>query len=295
MKQQEWPDLDSLQRLDKQMRRAFDSGDESELDVLGYGEISAVVRIQSSAGSFACKRLPPFPDRRRLLDYRECFETYVQALGSTGLRPISSTLIEVEGLVLFCVQPMLDARSLAVSRFAQADRDDRIQLFERIRDQVMRTIKPELGLDAQLSNWVVAANGELQYLDLTTPLLRDSDDNERLDTDLFVASLPWVIRGAVRRFALKDILKTYYEPRRALRDLLANLYKERLTESLPALIAVANEVLETPIQAEEVRRYYQSDARTWTWLLRMRRIDRSWQRHMRRRPYPVLLPGPIAR
>jgi hypothetical protein len=28
---------------------------------------------------------------------------------------------------------------------------------------------------------------------------------------------------------------------------------------------------------------------------RLRRLDRAWQRRVRRRPYPFLLPGPVAR
>jgi hypothetical protein len=44
-----------------------------------------------------------------------------------------------------------------------------------------------------------------------------------------------------------------------------------------------------------VRRYYRSDARLWGVLLRIRRLDRAWQRHVRRRSYPFLLPQRIER
>jgi hypothetical protein len=33
----------------------------------------------------------------------------------------------------------------------------------------------------------------------------------------------------------------------------------------------------------------------WALLQRARRVDRAWQRHVRRRPYPFLLPGPVDR
>jgi hypothetical protein len=45
----------------------------------------------------------------------------------------------------------------------------------------------------------------------------------------------------------------------------------------------------------DVRRYYRSDARLWALLLRIRTLDRSWQRRVRRRPYPFLLPREIER
>ena len=50
-----------------------------------------------------------------------------------------------------------------------------------------------------------------------------------------------------------------------------------------------------PITLSEVRRYYRGDARTWAQLLRLRRADRFWQRKVRRRAYPFLLPGRIER
>ena len=44
-----------------------------------------------------------------------------------------------------------------------------------------------------------------------------------------------------------------------------------------------------------MRRVYASDARLWEVLLRLRRLDRAWQRRVRRREYPFLLPGRIDR
>ena len=49
------------------------------------------------------------------------------------------------------------------------------------------------------------------------------------------------------------------------------------------------------ISEEEVRRYYRSDARLWEALLRLRRLDRAWCRHVRRRTYPFLLPAKVER
>jgi hypothetical protein len=40
----------------------------------------------------------------------------------------------------------------------------------------------------------------------------------------------------------------------------------------------------------EVHDYYRSDARLWSLLLRVRELDRAWQRRVRRRAYPFLLP-----
>ena len=78
-------------------------------------------------------------------------------------------------------------------------------------------------------------------------------------------------------------------------DLTGNLLKERLEGWLPPFLDRFNAHLDEPLTEDEVRRHYRSDARLWSALLRIRRLDRAWRRRVRRRPYPFLLPGPIER
>jgi hypothetical protein len=130
---------------------------------------------------------------------------------------------------------------------------------------------------------------------VTTPLLRDAERRERLDTELFMASLPAAFRPVVRRFMLDDILDPYYAPRPAALDVAGNLHKEGLARWVPDLVELANARLGIDLDIDEVRRYYRRDARLWSLLQRARRVDRAWQRHVRRRPYPFLLPGPVDR
>ncbi len=110
-----------------------------------------------------------------------------------------------------------------------------------------------------------------------------------------MTSLPAVFRPVVRRFLLDSILDPYYSPRRAALDLSGNLQKEGLGEHVAAVVAIANDRLGTDLTVDEVRSHYRSDARMWALLQRARRVDRAWQRHVRRRPYPFLLPGPVDR
>ena len=99
----------------------------------------------------------------------------------------------------------------------------------------------------------------------------------------------------MRRFALGAILDKYYDVRGALLDLAGNLHKERLAQLLPDFLEAANRVVAPAITAGEADRYYRGDARMWGLLQRLRRADRWWQRTVRRRPYPFLLPGSIER
>jgi hypothetical protein len=95
-----------------------------------------------------------------------------------------------------------------------------------------------------------------------------------------------VLPGVVERFA---------DPREVLLDLLGNMHKERLEPWIPAALAAVNARVAPPIAAADVRRFYAGDARLWAAVLWVRRADRRWQRTVRRRPYPYLLPRRIER
>jgi len=132
-------------------------------------------------------------------------------------------------------------------------------------------------------------------LDVTTPLLRDEAGRHRLDTALFLASLPWALRRLTERFLVDSLIDAYFSVRTVIVDLLGNLIKERHRAWIPLGIARANLRVEQAITVEEVERYYRQNALMWEALLRLRRIDRAWQIKVRRRPYPFLLPGKIER
>jgi hypothetical protein len=158
----------------------------------------------------------------------------------------------------------------------------------------MVVVDPLVGLDAQLSNWAWI-DGRAVYFDVTTPLLRRPDGSTELDTGVFLASLPWALRSPVRRFVLPGILARYHDARTVVLDLAANLLKERLDPAIPVLLDLVRDRVEPTISEEEVRKDYAGDARTWAALQAARRIDRRWQRTVRRRDYPFLLPGRVDR
>jgi hypothetical protein len=195
---------------------------------------------------------------------------------------------------VYVVQPALDPATLLPKPLGLADESSARELYALVIDAVSRALKPGVGLDAQLSNWVHPDGGELSYLDVSTPLLRDKDGRERLDTDLFLSSLPWALRPLVKRFTLGTILDKYYVLRGALLDIAGNLQKEGLEAQIAWFLDLANRRVERAIDEREVRAYYADDARMWAVLQRLRRADRGWQR-MLGRTYPFLLPGTIVR
>lgn len=289
---------DELARLEARLQRAFADGDERGLEVLGYGEISSVVAWTVGDERFACKRLPDIDDRGRLDAYRALFERYLAVLREGGVTPVGSRLQWLEtdggGFALWCVQPRLEATAVIPHVMRESLRQEAVALFEAILGRLEATVGPRVGVDAQLSNWV-QVDGALRYVDVTTPLLRDAEGRDQLDTELFLASLPWALRGVVRALFVREIVDRYHELRGAVLDLLANLHKEKLEHLVAPFLDVANPRLPEAIGEDEVWRAYEDDARTWATLQRMRRLDRAWQRRVRRRPYPFLLPGAIER
>ncbi|HSI81099.1 MAG TPA: DUF6206 family protein [Solirubrobacterales bacterium] len=287
-----------LDALDRIVREALARGDETALPVLGYGEISLVLAWPPADPAFACKRLPPFPSRQRLEAYRQTLIDYVEALRAAGI-PVAETELRAvegdgEGAAGYVVQPILPARSVAPAVLARADPAAGHPVVAAVVDSAAAAVGPRLGLDAQLSNWTWE-DGELSYIDVSTPLIWSADGRSRFDLDLIAQAFPWALRAPLRRFVAPGILDTYRDLRKVYLDLCGNLIKEGLGRWLPAFIGRLNRHLDEPLAAAEVERYHRSDRRLWGALLWARRIDRAWQRHVRRRAYPFLLPRATGR
>jgi hypothetical protein len=280
-----------LAGLEDTVQEALRRGDPRGLPLLGEGEISLVLRAGGAPG-WACKLLPPFATGSAAERYASTIDRYVDTLTDRGVRVLDTTVRRVAGpdgsVVLYCIQPVLPTDTLAAG-IAGQDPTAGSVMVAAIVDVVLGVVDGGVGLDAQLSNWAIV-DGELVYLDITTPLLRRPDGTSELDTDVFVASLPWALRGAVQHWFVPSILARYHDPRTVVVDVAANLLKEGLDELVPGLIAATDGRIEPALSEDEVRRDRRSDAVTWTGLQMARRLDRVWQRRIRRRPYPFLLP-----
>ncbi len=286
-----------LERLEQAVDDALDRANAETLCLLGHGEISLVLGSPAAEPRWACKRLPPFPSAAAADRYTEVVDRYLERLTARGVHVVGTEVRRVtrpDGeVVLYCVQPVLPRESLGPSIVA-AGGDEAAAILGEIVDLALTVVDARVGLDAQLSNWA-RHDGRLTYFDVTTPLLTTPDGSPELDTGVFLASLPWSLRAPVRRFVLPGILHRYHTPRSVVLDLAANLIKERLDDWIPIVLAAAGDRLDPPLTEDEVRRDYQSDARTWNLLQAVRRADRTWQTRIRRRRYPFLLPAPIER
>ncbi|MEZ4361186.1 MAG: DUF6206 family protein [Kofleriaceae bacterium] len=287
-----------LRELEGRVQRALADYDDSALEVMGYGEVTVILRMRADRGDVACKRLPVFPTRERFERYRALLDDYLSRLAAAQVAVPPTRLWHMDGsdgkVIAYCLQPAFPAETVANIYLREAPPEQALEWFEAVLEATTRAVSPTVGFDVQASNWVWN-DGELVYFDVTTPFLRDERGREQLDVKLFMSSMPWALREPVRVLLSRSIFDKFYTARGAILDLLGNLFKERLGDLVPLFLSRANPMLPEPITEAQVRAYYEEDARMWTLIQRLRGADRWWQRHVRRRVYPFLLPGAIAR
>lgn len=288
-----------LEEIEAAVQAALRTGREDGLRVLGYGEITLVLGWPHDRPTVAAKRLPTFPAASVADRYAVQFERYLGVLDARGVTPVPSSLRVIAGAepgerVGYVVQPALPPETLGPAVLRAADPDPDHPFLAAVCEAVPRVVDDRTGLDGQVSNWAWT-DGRASYLDVSTPMLFDDRGRLVLDTGLFLAAYPWLLRRPLDRAVVPGVVGAYRDARHVLLDLVGNLHKERLDAWIPAAIEAANRGLDRPLTAAEARRYYRSDARLWEVMLRLRRADRWWQHRVRRRTYPFLLPGRIDR
>ncbi len=140
------------------------------------------------------------------------------------------------------------------------------------------------------------------YVDTSTPLVR-CRGVEQMNAELFLRSAPPYLAWILRLLYLREVVARYYDPRKTMIDLLANVYREQHAELVPELVAATNAYLQgdgadlqvAEITQKEVRDYYSQDAVIWRLYLGMRRFDRFLRKKVLHGEYPYILPGQIKR
>ena len=290
--------VDDLDELEKRFRNAFFTGSAEGLEVVGYGEITSVVAWRGVNGPVAAKRLPTFRFGEGVTAYLAVLEDYLAGLGAVGVdvMPTLAQTVKLDGgdVAVYLLQPLLRPEQIGPAYLRKATDEQATGFLDMVCERTETAIGAGIGIDAQVSNWGID-EGNLFYFDVTTPLLKDDRGDDRIDVDIFLASLPWALRGTVKRFLVQGIIDEYFDVRATLLDLIGQFYKERLVSLIPLGLDRANRRLSDPISAKELEQYYKWDARMWEFLQRLRRIDRWWHLKIRHHPYPLLIPGNVQR
>jgi len=318
-------DFEMLQKFENGLDSIHPENSQVSCRVLGYGEISTVFEILADKmNGLAFKRMSIFETMQELeaylVTYKEYCRILVDQIGITLPEHGYAAFINKNGRPIFyIIQEKLSALGIGNNAIHDLERQDTLKLFAcvlresfKVWEFSIRHEELDLGIDGQVSNWVInefesqkRTLGEavsLSYIDTSTPFMRVRGV-EQMDPELFLRSAPSFLAWILKIFFLDEVVDRYYDFRKVTIDLLANCYKEQKPELVPDLIPLANRFFETeaknlalePIQQKDVQDYYKEDALIWSLYLSMRRIDRFLHRYILRRDYPYLLPGRIKR
>jgi hypothetical protein len=289
------------------------------LSVVAYGEVSACLRLTGLPG-LVCKRMSGFADVAAAACYEELVRTYLSELADAGIGVVSTDVVRVarpgHAPVVYLLQPQLDAASLGHALLVGSDDAVVTEVLERVLAATLRLAVAnsarsdgvEIALDGQLSNWSFGTDPERLadpvLLDVGTPFMRRGG-RHLVDIGWLETPIPPVVRTYYHRRALVGAyLDDYYDPRLVAVDLLGNFHKEGRPDRVPLGVDVVNRWLagdaavlgpRDPVTAEEVEKYYRSDADLLALYLRLRRTDRFLRTKVFRRPYDFVLPGHVSR
>jgi hypothetical protein len=280
--------------------------------IVGYGEQTVILQIGDDP-SVVYKRLPLFKDRPAAEQYQSMYREFCGLLTKAGVAvPESeSVIVQLPGrpVVLYVAQARLPPGCFAHRLICTLSGEKIEHLLERVLAEVMKVWRfsqqnaPELEItvDGQLSNWAFGEelDSRLYYVDTSTPYMR-IHGRHQLDPDLLLQATPAILRRPLERFFVDvdEIMSRYYDPRKNMIDLAANLIKEQMPELVPTAVRLINEQLppgSAPVTRRCVERYYRQDKLIWSLFLLLRRVDRWVTTTLRRRRYEYMLPGRIKR
>lgn len=281
-------DADRISELDQQIVAFLKGSVPRSFDIVGAGELTCVIGWHG----FAFKLLPPVDDVRRVEAYGALLDEYLIALRAAGV-PVVATSFAVatteRGSAGYIIQPRLPGEQLLSAVCRVSDVDVCVAYFKALLDHVDACVAAGIGIDPQLSNWMLV-DGMPQLVDVTTPMLRDAEGRDRLDAEFFIALLPKALQAVARRFLLADLLDKNFDHRKIILDLIGNMANYGLAHLTAPFVETANARLAQPLSVAEVRGYRKEDKATW-WLLRRAFAAEQVWRRLTRAPVRHLVPA----
>jgi hypothetical protein len=287
--------------------------------IVAYGEVSVCLRLTGLPG-FVCKRMSGFADDAAANRYEVLVGSYLSELATAGVTVVDTDVVTVprpgRAPVVYLMQPHLPTASLGNSILVSANDDTVVDAVQRVLAttlrlavaNVERTDGLEVAVDGQLSNWSFGSDPDRLdtpvLIDVGTPFMRRAGQH-LVQVEWLETPIPLGVRTYYHHRGLVGAyLDDYYDPRLVAVDLLGNFHKEGRPDRIPLGVDVVNRWLvgdaavlgpHAHVTAEEVERYYRSDADLLALYLRLRRADRFLRTRLFRRQYDFVLPGPVKR
>ena len=300
-------DAGKLKSFEEQLNPVDLADSRIKAELLGYGEISAIFRIEGIP--YALKRLPIFSSGKQAEEYLALHNEYCSRLEAAGilLPAWKGYVVEVPGrpVSLYIAQEIMNSGNF-VHRILGRDKTADLEIIEGVIREIGKVWRYNaqtggsegvvLAIDGQLSNWVFI-NGRYFYIDTSTPLLR-KNGVEQMNPDLILQSAPSFLRWLLKLFFLDDVLNRYYIPSLVYTDIIGNLFKEQHPELIPEAVERANGYIEgekEKLSVKKIESYYREDKLIWALFLAFRKIDRFIKTKILRKRYEFILPGKIRR
>ena len=304
----------------------------ARIEIIGYGEISTVMQLRkgswcADAGESAehdsrwvWKKMPPFPSRDEVDRYSVLYHKYRKILNDEIGITVPGQMIRQfrhdDHYVVYAGQVKADERAVCNKLIKRLDLDSSRILLEKILEKLgdvhrfnTNNGNMKIGIDAQLSNWVLVSSGagdavahadSLMYIDTSSPMIRIGGE-EQINPEIFIKSAASFLRPIILSFFLQEVLDRYYDIRLVTIDIIANLYKEKRDDLIDSFIETANKFLKMTgitqeiINRKEIDSYYSSDAFIWKFYQASRKLDRFITEKILRKKYAFRIPGKIER
>ena len=317
-------DVELLKKFEQNIDTMNPEGGTIPIRILGYGEISMVFELIGDPSKLAYKRIPIFDTEAQVERHMRAYNEYNRILkDEVGLTLPDYGVVwffDDSGTIQFyCVQEQVPYDSIGNRVIHVLREEDILKLVQLVLREMKKVWEfnrknkeLDLGLDGQISNFSVINfnpddpkvddNTKLCYLDTSTPMLR-VNGVESMQAELLLKSAPSFLRWLLKALFLKETVGRYYDWRKVTIDLVANFFKEQKPELIPELITLVNDFFKEeandfgiePISLEEVKKYYDSDAKMWDLFQKVRKFDRFLKTKVFRKQYPFYLPGEIKR
>jgi hypothetical protein len=307
-----------LERFEERLDPADPTADDTQVAIVGYGEVSTVLGLAALPG-WVCKRMAGFRDAADVQHYLEVVQRYIKLLEGLGIGVAPTVPLPLHahtsGDIVYLLQPALDPRCLGNTLLRSADDALLLTCVDRVLEHILTLLLANrtsndgrtVTVDAQLSNWHFplrdGSAGAPTLIDVGTPFMRLHGVDE-MGIDLFLAPVPTPLRPFYRRARMvEQYIDDYFHPRKLLADLLGNFHKEGRPDRIPFVLNHINRWLSGPgaalgarqLTRDDVDRYYRKDAKLLELFLKVRRLDRFVRTRLLRQRYNFILPGPIRR
>ncbi len=283
-------EAEDLERLESSVSAAFRDRDHSQLNIIGFGELTVALGFPSQDPTHVCKRSGTMSSEQ-FESYESLVNRYTAGLAERGVSVVDTEVHSTDrgsDKVAYLVQPLLDSATLGHNVLGSAKPDHEHPFLVALGERI-KLADDRLSIDAQVTNWAFDGS-EMTLIDVGTPFMWDAAGRYEMDMRPSLAMLPAPVRSYVAK-DLTKILARWRSQSGVASDVVANLYREGLDEWAEPAARALNIAIgpAEPVDIGHARKLYEDDLKLWPQLAKLKRVQRTWQSRVRRKPYEFFI------